>query len=78
MMTGIFQPNTLEEAVKILNEKKHRDFHDWQIKDNGENLFACVRRPADMIQNADYDFLTEFEAVAIARAYFLQDLMKEE
>lgn len=51
---------TLDEAVKILNERKHRMYDDWHVNENHPDEVDC---------SGYYDSLEEFEAVAIAEKY---------
>lgn len=56
---------TLDRAIEILNERKHRGHSEWerdQITGDPESL--CVTGP-----DPHSDLLTPFEAVAIAEKY---------
>ena len=58
---------TLPEAIRILNRERHRDITNWD--DDGAYVFDG-RFP----ENGDW--LTPFEAIAIAQAYERRDLNK--
>jgi hypothetical protein len=58
---------TLEEAVKILNEREHRGAKDWLIPamlQDRDNAPVCV-----VSKKMDPKNLTAFEAIAIAEKY---------
>ena len=59
---------TLDEALIVFNNNRHNDYDQWEIKDNGENLFIwdCVDK-----------YFTEFEAIAIANAYLYGRLLDD-
>lgn len=71
MKLGLRPEFNLESAAVCLNEKKHNGYADWKVLEDetvndGKYLNAG---------NGSYDgnaFLTEFEALAVATAYFKQ------
>ncbi len=60
---------TLEEAVKILNQKRHRGFATWQID---PHTFYKMDRVVTNCKNGGYVGF-EFEIKAIAEKYQRED-----
>lgn len=52
---------TLDEAIAVLNERKHRGYDDWHVF-IGHKIKAAHC-------SGYYDTFSEFEAIAIATAY---------
>jgi hypothetical protein len=55
---------SLDEAVAILNREKHRAFDDWLVGERAKGEL-CIWGYEDCCTF----WLTEFEAIAIARQY---------
>lgn len=56
---------TLEEAVTILKEKNHDDSSTWWIDEDGEVICAGLPHISTFSQR----YLTNFEAIAVAKEY---------
>ncbi len=52
---------SLEEAVRVLNEFRHRAEQSWQLNDD--------EHPSYVMSDVQYESLTIFEALAIAETY---------
>lgn len=55
-------PLTLEQAVGVLNERRHQGFAAWQVMTNGD---VGIGEPDEYL---DYEF-DPFEAIAVAEKY---------
>lgn len=56
---------TIERAVEILNERKHRDFSKWYVY----HVVPGTTRATPQDCHDPYNMLDEFEAIAIAEKY---------